>query len=131
MDTVIIVLLLIFSIISIYAVFIKGVKEHNKVLLELIKQPIHLAKGGRVFFENGYCLVKSFGKFEIYTWSKNSSFTDGINIHYHDCETLTPKFLTELRVDYFLKRNKKLYENKKLVEKNNRLNKILSNIKSK
>ena len=130
MDTVVIVLLLIFSSILIYAIFIKGVKEHNKVLLELIKQPIYHVRGEQVFFENGYYLVKSFGKFELHTWSKASGFKDNINPNLYYWETLTPKFITELTVDYFLKRSQKFYRNKKLAEKSNRLNKILTDIKS-
>ena len=109
MDTVVVVLLLIFSSILIYAIFIKGVKEHNKVLLELIKQPIYHVRDGQVFFENGYYLVKSFGKFELHTWLKASGFKDSINPNFYYWETLTPKFITELRVDYFLKRSQKFY----------------------
>ena len=104
-----------------------GDKEHDKLLLELIKQPVNKTIYDRVYFDNNLAIELCSDKSVIlkkWMWSAyNQSYI------YDSYEKLYPTYNTHRKVKKFIKQQIK--ESKLIAEqeKTKRLNKITDTLK--
>ena len=104
-----------------------GNKEHDKLLLELIKQPVNKTIYDRVYFDNNLAIETGSDRLIIlkeWMWSAYHQ-----RYIYDSYEQLYPTFSTHRKVKKFIKQQIK---NGKLIaeqEKTKRLNKITDTLK--
>ena len=104
-----------------------GNKEHDKLLLELIKQPVNKTIYDRVYFDNNLAIELGLDKSIILKrmwWS--AYFQTYI---YDSCEKLYPTFITHRKIKKFIKQQIKTSKILAEQEKTQRLNKITDTLK--
>lgn len=104
-----------------------GDKEHDKLLLELIKQPVNKTIYDRVCFDNNLTIELGSDRSIIL---KNRMWSAYYQTHIYDsCEKLYPTFSAHRKIKKFIKQQ---IEASKLIteqEKTKRLNKITDTLK--
>ena len=104
-----------------------GNKEHDKLLLELIKQPVNKTIYDRVYFDNNLAIETGSDRLIIlkeWMWSAYHQ-----RYIYDSYEQLYPTFSTHRKVKKFIKQQIKLSEVIAEQEKTKRLNKITDTLK--
>ena len=104
-----------------------GYKEHDKLLLELIKQPVNKTIYRRVYFDNNLAIELGSDRFIILNkWMWSAYHQTYI---YDSYEQLFPTFSTHCKVKKFIKQQ---IETSKILaeqEKAQRINKIANTLK--
>ena len=104
-----------------------GNKEHDKLLLELIKQPVNKTIYGRVYFDNNLAIETRSDRSIILKKWRWSAYHQRYTYDYY--EQLYPTFSTHRKIKKFIKQQ---IETSKILaeqEKAQRLNKIANTLK--
>ena len=104
-----------------------GDKEHDKLLLGLIKQPVNKTIYDRVYFDNNLAIELGLDKSIIlkkWWWSDYHQ-----TYIYDSCERLYPTFITHRKIKKFIKQQIKTSKILAEQEKTQRLNKITDTLK--
>ena len=104
-----------------------GNKEHDKLLLELIKQPVNKTIYDRVYFDNNLAIETWSDRLIILKKWRWSAYHQRYIYDYY--EQLNPTFSTHRKVKKFIKRQIKNVEIIAEQEKTQRLNKIAKTLK--
>ena len=104
-----------------------GNKEHDKLLLELIKQPVNKTIYDRVYFDNNLTIETGSDRLIILKKWRWSAYHQRYNYDYY--EQLCPTFSTHRKVKKFIKQQIKNGEIIAEQEKTQRLNKIANTLK--
>lgn len=104
-----------------------GNKEHDKLLLELIKQPVNKVVYDRVYFDNNLAIeIGSDRLIILKKWMWSAYHQSYI---YDSYEQLYPTFSTHRKIKKFIKQQIKLSEVIAEQEKARRINKITDVLK--
>ena len=104
-----------------------GNKEHDKLLLELIKQPVNKTIYDRVYFDNNLAIeTRSDRSIILKKWRWSAHHQRYIYDYY---EQLYPTFSAHRKVEKFIKQQIKNVEIIAEQEKAKRLNKIANTLK--
>ena len=104
-----------------------GNKEHDKLLLELIKQPVNKTIYDRVYFDNNLAIETGSDRLIILRKWMWSAYHQRYNYDYY--EQLYPTYITYRKVKKFIKQQIKNGEIIAEQEKAKRLNKIIDVLK--
>ena len=104
-----------------------GEKEHDKLLLELIKQPVNKTIYDRVYFDNDLAIELGSDRLIILKKWRWSAYHQ--TYIYDSYEKLYPTFSTHRKIKKFIKQQIKTSKIVAEQEKTQRLNKIANTLK--